>query len=112
MLVLAVVRWAQRSTLGDSAGCRSCLALPTLGHDALLLAAACAMLAIAAGTSRVLLRVATVVPVLLLMLLMTVDVAVMATLALRLYVFDVFKFGMEWSALSGFLHPVASSAAG
>jgi lipoteichoic acid synthase len=111
LLVLALVRvWLNASTLGDSAGCRSCLALPTLGHDALLLAAGCALLALAAATARVLLRVPLVIVVLLLMLLMTADVAVMATLALRLYVFDVFKFGMEWSALSGFLASLTRSS--
>jgi lipoteichoic acid synthase len=95
--------WLITTTLGGSAGCEYCLAPPSLGHDAWLIAIAWTSLGIAAILGRFWLRALFVLPALLILLLMAVDVAVFTTLGMRLYAFDVLKFGMEGAALSGFL---------
>jgi lipoteichoic acid synthase len=113
-LVLALLAglraWLVDASLADSAACSHCLVLPTLGHDAALLAPAWALLALAAAVHRASSRVLLALPVLVLLLAMTADVAILTTLGLRLYLFDVFKFGTEGAALGGFVAALLRSS--
>lgn len=88
--------------LAGSAGCEYCLVAPVLGHDAVILAAAWGCLALAALTTSPWLRTVLVLPALLAMCAMAADVSVFATLGMRLYVLDVFKFGGEGAAFGDF----------
>lgn len=97
-------------TLAGSAGCRYCLVAPVLGHDAVLLAVAWGCLALAALAASRWLRTFFVLPALLVMLAMAADVAVFATLGMRLYVFDVFKFGGEGAAFGDFVAALLRSS--
>jgi lipoteichoic acid synthase len=111
LLALALLRGVlvDRS-LAESAACVRCLSAPVLGHDAWLLAPAWALLGWAAWSGRRWLRSVLVVPVLLLLVLMTADVAVLTTLGMRLYLFDVFKFGTEGAALGDFIAALLRSS--
>jgi lipoteichoic acid synthase len=98
------------ATLAGSAGCDYCLVAPVLGHDAVLLALAWGGLALAALAASPWLRAMLVLPALLAMLAMAGDVAVFATLGMRLYLFDVFKFGSEGAAFGDFLAALLRSS--
>jgi lipoteichoic acid synthase len=104
--------WMTQQAIGAYAGCDDCLIWPVLGHDAWLVAAAWAALGIAALLGRGLLRLMAVAFGLAILLVMAVDLAILITLSMRLYVFDVFKFGMEASALISFLGALFRSSGG
>lgn len=104
--------WMTQQAIGAYAGCETCLIWPVLAHDAWLVAAAWATLGIAAFIGRGLLRLLAVAFALAILLVMAVDLAILITLSMRLYLFDVFKFGMEASALSGFLGALFRSSGG
>lgn len=106
----ALRAWLTATGLGASTECGYCLAGPVLGHDAWLLALGWGLLAIAASVQRPWLRTLLVLPVLALMLLMAADVAVLTTLDVRLYLLDVFKFGMEGAAVAGFMAALLRSS--
>jgi lipoteichoic acid synthase len=111
LLALALLRGRLVDlSLAESAACVRCLSTPVLGHDAWLLAPAWALLAAAAWSARRVWRVLLVVPVLLLLLLMTADVAILTTLGMRLYLLDVFKFGAEGAALGDFVAALLRSS--
>lgn len=101
-----------QNAIGDHAGCADCLVGPVLAHDAWLVAAAWAALALAAWLGRGLPRIAAVGFALAIALVMAVDLAILVTLNMRLYLFDVFKFGMETAALTGFLGALLRSSGG
>jgi phosphoglycerol transferase MdoB-like AlkP superfamily enzyme len=111
LLAASLVRaWLVTAGLAGSAGCEYCRVAPVLGHDAVLLAAAWGGLALAALASSAWLRALFVFPALLAMLVMAADVAVFTTLGMRLYVFDVLKFGMEGAAFGGFVAALLRSS--
>jgi lipoteichoic acid synthase len=104
--------WMTQAAIGAYAGCDQCLFWPVLGHDAWLLAAGWSALALAAFLGRGLLRITLVVVALAIVLLMAIDLAILITLNMRLYLFDVFKFGMEAGALRSFLGALLRSSGG
>lgn len=113
MLVTCVMRaWRTQFALGDSAGCADCLFWPVLGHDAWLLALAWAALALSLAVAQRGIRLAAALLALAVQWLMAVDLAILTTLNMRLYLFDVFKFGMEAQALQGFLGALLRSSGG
>lgn len=110
--ICAARAWLVNAQLAAVAGCSYCLLLPSLGHDAWLLAPAWAWLGIAAGVRSAPLRVFMLVPLLLALLALVADVAILATLGLRLYLFDVFKFGGEGAAIADFVAALWRSSGG
>jgi lipoteichoic acid synthase len=113
MLATCVMRaWRTQYALGDSAGCADCLFWPVLGHDAWLLAAAWVALALSVAVAHRGIRLAAALLALAIQWLMAVDLAILTTLNMRLYLFDVFKFGMEAQALQGFLGALLRSSGG
>jgi lipoteichoic acid synthase len=113
LLATCVMRaWRTQFALGDSAGCADCLFWPVLGHDAWLLALAWAALALSLAVTHRGIRFAAAGLALAIQWLMAVDLAILTTLNMRLYLFDVFKFGMEAQALQGFLGALLRSSGG
>jgi lipoteichoic acid synthase len=113
LLATCVMRaWRTQFALGDSAGCTDCLFWPVLGHDAWLLAVAWATLALSLASAQRGVQLAAALVALAIQWLMAVDLAILTTLNMRLYLFDVFKFGMEAQALQGFLGALLRSSGG
>lgn len=104
--------WRIERNAGDYTGCHGCFYLPTLGHDAWLLAAMLALLAIGcAARERWLRRTARGLAALVL-LLVAADVAVDALLAQRLYLADVLRFGANPGADLSVLRAALASTTG
>ena len=97
-------------TLGDSAGCGTCLAWPVLASDAWLLAPGWGALALSLVLRPAWLGWGLRLCVLGLLLVMVADVAILSTLGLRLYLFDVFKFGGEGDAIGDFVAALLRSS--
>lgn len=111
--LLALLRALEvQASYGAVADCGACMAWAAVGSDAWLLASAWLLLAIAAALRHApWLRALLVLPVLALALLMALDLALLATLNTRLYLFDVLKFGGEWSATARFVQALLQSDA-
>lgn len=101
ILALLRARLVERS-LASNAVCEQCFTMAVLAHDAWLLALGWGLLALSSLTGRMPLRVALVLPVMLLALLMSADVAILATLGLRIYLTDALKFGGQGAAIGDF----------
>jgi len=98
-LALAGVHAAQLEDIVDPhAACRGCFVLPTLAHDAWLLALQFALLAMAAFATRRWLRVAFGTLAALLLLACALDQLSLRLFTQRLYVDDVLRFASQTSA--------------
>lgn len=80
---------------GGYTACRGCFFLPTLGHDAWLLAVVFVLLGIAVGVRMRLVRVLTAALAALLILVMAIDVMVGNVVNQRFYFVDLLRFGSE-----------------
>lgn len=103
-IVIAGLR-AERvsSVYGSTAACDDCLLWVSAAHDAWLVGGIAALLGLAALSGRRwLLRAANLV-VMGLLLAMLADLVLLRLLNVRLYWFDIFKFGLELDAISGFV---------
>ncbi|MEZ5461497.1 LTA synthase family protein [Dokdonella sp.] len=106
-LVLALVLGLRAdrvdTVVGAYTGCRECVRLPAMGHDAWLLAAALGLLAVAWLVRSALVQCSLRVAFAALVLVATVDVILFDLLTHRLYFADVIRFGGEteanWSVL-------------
>ncbi|HET6604884.1 MAG TPA: LTA synthase family protein [Xanthomonadaceae bacterium] len=108
--VLAFGRaWLAASVMAHLTGCFACSLVQALANDAWLVASAWALLALVRAAPHVAVRVPVLVLVLLLALAMTADLAILATLNMRLYLADVFKFGGEAGAITDFVEVLLGS---
>lgn len=109
--ILALLRaWLVEQSLAGFAICEHCFTVSALAHDAWLLAGGWALLALASLTSRMPLRTLLVLPAVLLAFLMSADVAVLATLGLRIYFADALKFGGQGAAIGDFVAALLRSS--
>jgi lipoteichoic acid synthase len=82
---------------GGYTACRGCFFIPTLGHDAWLLAVLFALLAIAAAIRSRAIRVVVGTTAALLVLIIAIDVMVGNVVNQRFYVVDMLRFAVELS---------------